>query len=510
MPPLAFVAPCCTSVSVGGAGVAPLVVAVVAATGVGSRGAPPRFHEGGSATLLGSAALGLLAGLRSRRASVPTSRRAKKSSFEEEQPDPFAGWDRGGRAGTPSSASSAPPSGLDDLDGDEDDADEGFGGGPVGLEDLERPALYVVATPIGNANDISLRALDVLKHADVIFAEDTRKTLDLLTKLGIQLAGRQIYACHEWNEEKAASNMVNILRGMSAVALVSDAGTPLISDPGFAVLRKVRDELGENFPIRPVPGPCAAVAALSVAGAAAGRYLFAGFPSRNPTKKRREIVQLLRQARAGSPAATLVLYEAPHRLVSTVEAIVDAVEAEGTSRERRLYICRELTKQYETVLRGEARQVLERLEEDKNQRRGEFVLLIEGGAKLSAAAAAAVADAADGEAGDSDGEAADFGDDSEAVGAFDEEDEEEEGDIFQRPPGTRSPPPVARPALRGPPGGAGQKRMSTLEVAKLLAKEMPQRKAMALAAQICSSPTAAAPGIRDLKAVKHALNLDSL
>jgi len=453
--------------------------------------------------------LGLLAGLWSRRASAPTSRRAKKSSLEE-QPDPFAGWDRSGRAGTPSSASSAPPAGFDDLDGDEDDDDEGFGGGPVGLEDLERPALYVVATPIGNANDISLRALDVLKNADVIFAEDTRKTLDLLTKLGIQLAGRQIYACHEWNEEKAASNMVNILRGMSAVALVSDAGTPLISDPGFAVLRKVRDELGENFPIRPVPGPCAAVAALSVAGAAAGRYLFAGFPSRNPTKKRREIVQLLRQARAGSPAATLVLYEAPHRLVSTVEAIVDAVEAEGTSRERRLYICRELTKQYETVLRGEARQVLERLGEDKNQRRGEFVLLIEGGAKLSAAAAAAVADAADGEADDSDGEVADFGDDSEAVGAFEEEDEEEDEDIFQRPPGTRRPPPAARPALRGPPGGAGQKRMSMLEVAKLLTKEMPQRKAMALAAQICGSPTAPAPGIRDLKAVKHALKLDSL
>lgn len=248
--------------------------------------------------------------------------------------------------------------------------------------ELERPALYIVATPIGNLGDITLRAMNVLRSADVLYAEDTRVLRQLLKLLGIPTDGRPIVACHDFNEAQAASSIVANLRIGLCVALVSDAGTPLISDPGFLVLRQVREAFQEGrVPIRAVPGPCAAIAALSVAGAPAGRHLFAGFPSRSRTGKVAQLRGLLRQARgdAASSPATLILYEAPHRIVSTVEALADLLLEEGSTETRLVSVCRELTKRFETILRGPAPSVLEQLRKDPMQRKGEFVVLVQGG-----------------------------------------------------------------------------------------------------------------------------------
>eukprot|EP00419_Tripos_fusus_P034490 CAMPEP_0172772180 /NCGR_PEP_ID=MMETSP1074-20121228/191871_1 /TAXON_ID=2916 /ORGANISM="Ceratium fusus, Strain PA161109" /LENGTH=479 /DNA_ID=CAMNT_0013608239 /DNA_START=51 /DNA_END=1490 /DNA_ORIENTATION=- len=249
---------------------------------------------------------------------------------------------------------------------------------------LERPAVYVVATPIGNLGDITLRAMHVLRYADVIFAEDTRVTRSLLHCLDIPLNGRYINSCHEFNEEKAALSMSGCLRDGKCVALVSDAGTPLVSDPGFAALRRVREEFGGNALIRPVPGPCAAITALSVAGVPATKFLFAGFLSTKPETKKKQVYELLQQARTGS-TATLVLYEAPHRIMSTLETLASVLEEEGTAAERKVVLCRELTKRFETVLSGSAQELVTLLTENEQQKRGEFVILVESGSKAKIA-----------------------------------------------------------------------------------------------------------------------------
>jgi len=324
-------------------------------------------------------------------------------------------------------------------------------------EGLERPAVYVVATPIGNSGDITLRALQVLRHADVLFAEDTRELKDLLGRLGVQLAGRPAYSCHDFNEERAAGSIVAQLREGQCVALVSDAGTPLISDPGYHVLRRVRQELGDSVPVRPVPGACAAVAALCVAGMPTTRYLYAGFPSAKKEKKRRELRQLLQQACMGSPA-TLVIYEAPHRLLDTVEAIAEVLEEEGSRAERHVAVCRELTKRFETILRGDARDVLRRIKADANQQKGEFVLLVDGGKQKALQAGPGVDAAA-----------------ATARGAA----------------GGRR-----HSALGAGAAGEGGERMSVADVARLLAEELPRGKAKVLAAKICGE---------SLKAVDKAL-----
>jgi len=245
-------------------------------------------------------------------------------------------------------------------------------------EKIEQPALYVVATPIGNLRDISLRALDVLRQVEVIFAEDTRSLRKLLRELGVQLNGRSIFSCHDHNEQQAAAALVGHLQRGASAALVSDAGTPLISDPGFAVLQLVRKELGQDFPVRPVPGPCATIAALSVAGVPTTRYLYAGFLTPKKNAKKKQLCDLLRQACSGA-AATLVLYEAPHRILSTLGALAELLEEQGSIADRKVAVCRELTKRYETVLFGEAPEVLKRMESDSMQVKGEFVILIEGG-----------------------------------------------------------------------------------------------------------------------------------
>ena len=244
----------------------------------------------------------------------------------------------------------------------------------AGHEDTGKaePTLYVVATPIGNLKDITLRALDVLKSADVIAAEDTRVTAKLLNHHGI--AAKKLIALHEHNESRTAPRIVEELAGGRSVALVSDAGTPAFSDPGARVVAAVR-EAGHR--VVPIPGPNAAVAALSAGGHVGPQFLFYGFlPAK--TGERRSIVQAL----AATPYA-LVLYEAPHRVVET---IADLAEVLGASR--RVLIARELTKLFESIHACSLGEAGQWLAGDPNRTRGEFVLVVEGAQEDSDAAGA--------------------------------------------------------------------------------------------------------------------------
>lgn len=221
--------------------------------------------------------------------------------------------------------------------------------------------LHVVATPIGNLGDISPRALDVLRAADAICAEDTRHTRQLLAHFGIE---RPLLALHEHNEDAIAQQLVARMQDGQRLALVSDAGTPLISDPGLRLVRAAR---AAGLRVSPVPGPCAFVAALSVAGLPSDRFVFEGFlPAK--AAARRERLQTL----AGEPR-TLIFYESAHRID---ECLVDAAAAFGG--ERRAVLARELTKLFETILDGTLQTLSAQVQADPNQRKGEFVLIIQG------------------------------------------------------------------------------------------------------------------------------------
>lgn len=229
--------------------------------------------------------------------------------------------------------------------------------------------LYVVATPIGQLADITLRALDVLRGVDAICAEDTRHTRQLLLHHGIE---RPLVAVHEHNEEALAAKLVARLQGGESLALVSDAGTPLVSDPGFRLVRAAR---AAGVPVSPVPGPCAAIAALSVAGLPSDRFCFEGFLPAKASARRERL-----QALAGEPR-TLVFYESAHRIE---QSLADMVQALGG--ERPAVLARELTKLFETVLDGDLDGLLARVRSDENQRRGEFVLMVAGRAEDADAA----------------------------------------------------------------------------------------------------------------------------
>lgn len=222
-------------------------------------------------------------------------------------------------------------------------------------------SLQVVATPLGNLDDITLRALDALRHADVIACEDTRHTRQLCERHGIRAT---LLALHEHNENQAAERLVALLGEGKRVALVSDAGTPGISDPGARAVAAVR---AAGFRVAPLPGPSAAVAALSVAGLPDARFLFAGFLPTKPAARRAEIEKL-----AAIPAA-LVFYEAPHRIEETI-ADLSAVLEPG----RTLVVARELTKLFEQVAAMPLAEGPAWLAADPNRRRGEFVLVVSG------------------------------------------------------------------------------------------------------------------------------------
>jgi 16S rRNA (cytidine1402-2'-O)-methyltransferase len=227
--------------------------------------------------------------------------------------------------------------------------------------EVQPGCLYVVATPIGNLGDLSPRALKVLDGVDLIAAEDTRVTGALLAHFGVR---KKMLALHEHNEDAATRDVLDQLRKDRSVALVSDAGTPLVSDPGFPLVREAR---AAGIRVIAVPGPSAAIAALSVSGLPSDAFVFAGFlPAREEARKHR-IEELAGETR------TVILYESTHRIVDTVRAL-----AEVLGRERRACLARELTKLYEESYATSAPELLRWLKADENRQRGEFVLVVEG------------------------------------------------------------------------------------------------------------------------------------
>lgn len=221
------------------------------------------------------------------------------------------------------------------------------------------PALYIVATPIGHLGDLSRRALDVLRDAELIAAEDTRRTGQLLSLEGI---ATRMLAYHEHSAPAAAERLLETIRGGAAVALVSDAGTPTISDPGYRLVRAVQDA---GLRVVPVPGACAAIAALSASGLPSDRFSFEGFLPNRGEARRKRLAQLV------ASSATQIFYEAPHRLEDT---LADLCEIAG--REREAALARELTKSFETIRRGPLGALADWVSADSNQRRGELVILL--------------------------------------------------------------------------------------------------------------------------------------
>ena len=221
------------------------------------------------------------------------------------------------------------------------------------------PALYAVATPIGNLADLTERARATLAGVAVIAAEDTRHSRKLLSHAGITAS---IIAYHEHSAAAAAERIVARIAGGEPVALLSDAGTPCISDPGYRLVRAVQDA---GLRVVPIPGVCAAVTALSAAGLPTDRFRFEGFLPARREARRRRLEEL-----ANSPA-TLVFYEAPHRILATLE---DCVELLGSEREGA--VARELTKRFETIRRAPLAALRDGVRADENQSRGELVLML--------------------------------------------------------------------------------------------------------------------------------------
>ena len=220
--------------------------------------------------------------------------------------------------------------------------------------------LYVVATPIGNLSDITLRAIETLKMVDAIAAEDTRHTSGLLSHFGIS---KKLIAVHEHNEQQSAEKLLAQLKKGDNIALVTDAGTPGISDPGAIVVKIVREA---GIKVVPIPGVCAVVAALSASGITQNGFYFHGFLPASGAARRKQLEALKAQT------VTLVLYEAPHRIVECVEDI-----AKVLGENRQITFARELTKTFETIYTCPTSRASAWLQADANQQRGEFVLLVE-------------------------------------------------------------------------------------------------------------------------------------
>ena len=223
---------------------------------------------------------------------------------------------------------------------------------------LRKGTLYIVSTPIGNLEDITLRALRILKEVDLIAAEDTRHTGRLLRHFGIQ---KPLTSYFEGNELKKREFILSRLKQGDRIALVSDAGTPGISDPGF---RLIQLTIENEIPVVPIPGPSAVITALSVAGLPTDAFLFRGFLPHKP-KKRRDLLKQLEGVRE-----TLIFYESPHRLSETLKDILELLG------DREMVLARELTKIYEEILRGTASDLLNQMAEKKLK--GEITLVISG------------------------------------------------------------------------------------------------------------------------------------
>ncbi|MGH9607672.1 MAG: 16S rRNA (cytidine(1402)-2'-O)-methyltransferase [Terracidiphilus sp.] len=233
------------------------------------------------------------------------------------------------------------------------------------------PGLYLVATPIGNLGDITLRALDVLRGVDRIACEDTRQTQKLLNHFQIRTP---TVSCHEHNERTCAAGLVEAMKAGARVALVTDAGTPAISDPGGLV---VREAIAAGVPVTPIPGANAAVSALAASGLPAAEFRFIGFLPERAGARRTRLEEL---AAGGDREVTLIFYEAPHRILETL-ADLEAVWGPGL----RVVVARELTKIHEEFVRGTAAEVRRELA-GRDRVRGEIVLLVEARPKSEGAA----------------------------------------------------------------------------------------------------------------------------
>ena len=230
-----------------------------------------------------------------------------------------------------------------------------------GMCSSAKHTLYLVATPIGNRDDLSARAITTLRCVERIYAEDTRHSAPLLRHHGITT---RLWSLHEHNEAARVDEILAFLHDGGCAALISDAGTPLISDPGY---RLVRACLQAQLCVSPVPGPSALTAALSICGLPTDRFTYAGFPPARRAARRQWLAPLLAEP------VSLVLYESPHRIVATLE---DLQTMAGAARE--ITLARELTKRYESILHGSISEVLAATQADAQRQRGEFVLVVAG------------------------------------------------------------------------------------------------------------------------------------
>jgi len=229
------------------------------------------------------------------------------------------------------------------------------------MSNVSPGTLYLVATPIGNLADITQRAISVLAQVDIIAAEDTRHSQRLLSHLGIK---SKLLAYHEHNEDRMTPKLLDELASGKSIALISDAGTPLISDPGYRLVTQAHDR---SIDIVPVPGVCAAIAALSAAGLATDSFTFEGFPPAKQGARLHFLEQLAAQQR------TMIFYVSCHRIIETLKDM-QAVFGD----DRRVTFARELTKTFETIKRAELSDLVSWVEGDENQRKGEIVLVVEG------------------------------------------------------------------------------------------------------------------------------------
>jgi 16S rRNA (cytidine1402-2'-O)-methyltransferase len=225
----------------------------------------------------------------------------------------------------------------------------------------EIATLYIVPTPIGNLEDITFRAIAVLSSVDIIAAEDTRHSQKLLQHYSIQT---RLISLHDHNEGKRTKQIIEHLQSGKSIALISDAGTPLISDPGYTLVNECRKA---SLNVVALPGACAAITALSAAGLATDRFRFEGFLPVKMMAKQQALEKLLRDT------CTCIFYESPRRISTTVSSVVEVL-----GKDRKVVVAKEITKTFETYFSGTAEQALEWLNADSNHQRGEFVLLISG------------------------------------------------------------------------------------------------------------------------------------
>lgn len=226
---------------------------------------------------------------------------------------------------------------------------------------IEPSTLYIVATPIGNLGDITLRAIDTLKQVDLIAAEDTRHSGLLLQHLGIHA---KMYPLHDHNEQQKAQQLVEKLKSGASIALVSDAGTPLINDPGYHLVKACRKE---RIKVVPIPGACAAITALCASGLPTDRFCYEGFLPAKSKARIDYLTKLLQEPR------TVVFYESTHRIIDSLNDMLDVF-----GEDKSIVLAKELTKSWETIIELPISQLIIWLKEDPNRQKGEFVLILEG------------------------------------------------------------------------------------------------------------------------------------